>query len=304
MKDVSLLGAPMDLGGARRGTDMGPNAVRIAGLEAALRSQGHDFLDLGNIEVADISTISVGDTSARYLNEIATSCEKIRDAVSQTLGAGRFPLVVGGDHAIACGTVAGVSDHYAAQGESIGLLWFDAHGDMNTPESSPSGNVHGMPLAACVGRGPDALTRLGERLPLVDAANTAVVGVRSIDDAERKVVEELGVRVFTTREIDARGMFAVMTDAIEIVTNGTAGFHVSFDVDGSDPTAAPGVGTPEPGGLTYRESHLFMEMAAESERAVSLEVTEINPILDRGNTTAEFAVEMCLSALGQSVLSR
>ena len=304
MKHITLLGAPMDLGGARRGTDMGPNAVRIAGIEASLRAQGHEFTDLGNVDVPDISTLLVNDESMRYVDEIAESCRKIRDSVAQSLNEDKFPLVVGGDHAIACGTVAGVSDHFARKGESIGLLWFDAHGDMNTPQSSPSGNVHGMPLASCLGRGPDALTRLGERLPLVDTVNTAVVGVRSIDPAEANIIEELGVRVFTTREIDARGMFAVMTEAIDIVTNGTAGFHVSFDVDGSDPTAAPGVGTPEPGGLTYRESHLFMEMAAESQRVVSVEVTEINPILDRGNTTAEFAVEMCCSALGQTVLHR
>lgn len=302
MAAVSLIGVPMDLGGARRGTDMGPNAIRIAGIEAALRAQGHRFQDLGNIEVADLARIDLGDTSARYLKEIVAACSDLRDLVGDTLDAGRLPLVIGGDHAIACGTVAGVSDHFASKGGRIGLLWFDAHGDMNTPESTPSGNVHGMPLAACLGRGAEPLTSLARRLPMVDPANTAVVGVRSIDPAEREIVEELGVRVFTTREIDARGMFAVMVDAIEIVTGGTAGFHVSFDVDGSDPAAAPGVGTPVPGGLTYRESHLFMEMVAESGKAVSLEVTEINPILDHGNVTADFAVEMCLSALGHRII--
>lgn len=292
----------MDLGGSRRGTDMGPSAVRIAGLETALREQGHDFEDLGNVSVEDPSSVAVGDKSARYLKQIASSCADIRDTVAGALDSERFPIVVGGDHSIAVGTVAGVSDHFDRLGESIGLLWFDAHGDMNTPESSPSGNIHGMPLAACLGRGDDALTALGRRCPLVSTENVAVVGVRSLDTAERRIVEDLGVRVYTMREIDARGLYEVMGEALEIVTRGTAGFHISFDVDGTDPVVATGVGTPVPGGLTYRESHLFMELAAESKRAVSLEITEINPILDTHNRTADFAVGLCLSALGQSVL--
>lgn len=292
----------MDLGGSRRGTDMGPNAVRIAGIESALRARGHDFEDLGNLMVEDASAVSPGDARVRYLKQIAASCADIRDAVTRTMSANRFPIVVGGDHSIACGTVAGVSNHFDTMGESIGLLWFDAHGDMNTPDSSPSGNIHGMPLAACLGQGERALTRLGRRFPLIDTKHVAVLGVRSLDAAERDVVEKLGVRVYTMREIDARGMFAVMAEAIEIVTKGTAGFHISFDVDGTDPAVATGVGTPVPGGLTYRESHLFMELAAESNRVVSLEIAEINPILDTNNHTAEFAVGLCLSALGQCVL--
>jgi arginase len=292
----------MDLGGSRRGTDMGPNAVRIAGIEESIHSRCDDFEDLGNIRVADASAISTGDQRARYLPEIVAVCSDLRTAVARALDAGRLPVVVGGDHSIACGTVAGVSDHFHGQGQSIGLLWFDAHGDLNTPDSSPSGNVHGMPLAACLGQGETPLASLGHRFPLVDARHVAVVGVRSLDTVEREIVDRLGVRVYTMREIDARGMFAVMAEALDIVTRGTAGFHLSFDVDGVDPTVATGVGTPVPGGLTYRESHLFMELVAESGGVVSLEVTEINPILDTGNHTAELAVGLCLSALGQQIL--
>jgi arginase len=242
------------------------------------------------------------DPRARFLEEIASSCGLLRDRVREVLDGGRFPLVVGGDHAIACGTVAGISSHHAARGERIGLLWYDAHGDMNTPESSPSGNIHGMPLAACIGRGLDELTRLGERFPMVDTRNTVAVGVRSLDERERAIVQETGLRVFTMREIDMRGMHDVMVEALEIVNDGTAGFHLSFDVDGADPSVAPGVGTPVPGGMDFRESHLFMEMVAETRRLVGLEITEINPILDERNRTAQVAVDLALSALGKLVL--
>jgi arginase len=299
---VTLIGVPMDLGGARRGTDMGPNAVRIAGIAEAVAQEGFRFCDLGNIAVADRSSLETGDHSARYLEPIVATCGELRSTVTKTLDNGELPLVVGGDHSIAVGTVAGVSDHFVQRDQTIGLLWFDAHGDLNTPDSSPSGNVHGMPLAACLGRGHQRLTELAQRLPMVEPKATAVVGVRSIDRREREVVEDLGVRVFTMREIDERGMHAVMTEALEIVSAGTAGYHVSFDVDGADPAVASGVGTPVPGGLTYRESHLFMEMVAEHGGATSLEITEINPILDTHNRTAEFAVGLCLSALGQQTL--
>lgn len=300
--DIAMIGAPMDLGGGRRGTDMGPNGVRLAGIEAAITELGFGFQDTGNIQVADFSDQDAGNTNAKYLNEIVTSCAELSVRTEAALVSGQFPYVVGGDHSIAVGTVAGVSSHFDRQNKKIGLLWYDAHGDMNTPETSPSGNVHGMPLASCLGLGPDELSRLGSRFPLVDASKVAVVGVRSIDDKEKQLVKEMGLRVFTMREIDMVGMHQVMTEALEIVTSDTAGFHISFDVDGADPSIAPGVGTPVKGGLNLRESHLFMEMAAETEKVLSLEITEINPILDMANQTSKLAVSLTQSALGKLIL--
>lgn len=301
-KDISLIGVPMDLGGGHRGVDMGPSALRIAGIERAVRAMGLDFEDRGNVTVDVPERLQPRDESARFLREIAAACEDLRDEVLEVLGADRLPLVVGGDHSIACGTVAGLSSWHHRRGEKIGLIWFDAHGDMNTPETSPSGNVHGMPLAACIGRGPEALTRLGERFPLVDVDNAVAVAVRSLDRREREIIQQSGVRVITMREIDQRGIHDVMTEAFEIATRGTAGFHLSFDMDGTDPDVAPGVGTPVPGGTTLRESHLVMELVAETRQLLGLELTEINPILDHENQTAEAAVELAASALGKLVL--
>jgi arginase len=292
----------MDLGGGRRGVDMGPSALRIAGIEAAIRGMGLGFEDLGNVHVEQPESHAPERSDARFLDEIVTSCEKLRDCVTDSMNRGLFPIVVGGDHSIACGTVAGVSNHLADKGGKLGLLWFDAHGDMNTPETSPSGNIHGMPLASCLGEGLDGLTRLGDAYPMVDLSNACAVGVRSLDRSERQMVKKTGLRIFTMREIDMRGMHDVMVDALEIVMDGTAGFHVSFDMDGTDPSVAPGVGTPVSGGLNLRECHLFMEMVAETEQLVSLELTEINPILDIHNQTAQVAVDLTLSALGKLVL--
>ena len=305
-QQVALIGVPMDLGGGRRGVDMGPSALRIAAIESrmesTLKAMGRGFVDLGNIHVDQPDSNEPINEKARFLREISGACALLRDKVLGALEQGLFPLVVGGDHSIACGTMAGVSSFYARKNENLGLLWFDAHGDMNTPDSSPSGNIHGMPLASCLGQGLPDLTKLGERFPMVDIKNTCAVGVRSLDARERKIVQDTGLKVFTMREIDTRGMHEVMVEALAIVNNGTAGFHLSFDVDGSDPNVAPGVGTPVPGGLDFRESHLFMELVAETGRLVSLELTEINPILDVHNQTAQFAVDMILSALGKSVL--
>jgi arginase len=300
--DVSLIGVPMDLGGGRRGVDMGPSAIRIAGLERTLRAMGLDFEDRGNVPVDVPESLQPVNEKARFLREIAQACESLRDRVIGVLDDERLPLVVGGDHSIACGTVAGISSWYHRRQEKIGLLWFDAHGDMNTPETSPSGNIHGMPLAACLGRGLPELTRLGERFPMVEAKNAVAVAVRSLDRREREIIHDIGVRVITMREIDQRGIQDVMTEALEIVNDGTAGFHLSFDLDGTDPEVAPGVGTPVAGGTTLRESHLVMELAAESDRMVGLEFTEINPILDQQNKTARTAVELAASALGKLIL--
>ena len=301
-KKVAMLGVPMDLGGGRRGVDMGPSGIRIANLEARVRELGVEFEDRGNVAVDQPESLDPEDPRARFLKEIAVSCEELRDRVGGALEEGLFPLVIGGDHSIACGTVAGMSRHYHARGEKIGLIWFDAHADMNTPETTPSGNIHGMPLAACLGLGPGALVDLAATVPMVAPSNAVLVGVRSVDEEERRLVKEIGLKVFTMREIDMLGIHEVMKRAIAIASEGTAGFHLSFDLDGTDPSVAPGVGTPVSGGTTLRESHLVMEHVAASGKLIGLEMTEINPILDDGNQTARAAVELILSALGKTVL--
>jgi len=301
-RKVGFVGVPMDLGGARRGTNVGPTGVRHAGMAEAIESLGIEFTDTGNIEIADVIELKAKDSTAKYLQEISAACVALRDRVKTIFEKGEIPLSVGGDHSIAVGTVAGASDIYYSKGDSIGLLWFDAHGDMNTPDSTESGNVHGMPLAACLGLGRAELTKMGSRFPLVDPSNACVVGVRSLDHREKDLIKEIGLRVFTMREIDIRGMHDVMVEALEIVNSGTAGFHLSFDVDGADPSIAPGVGTPVPAGLGLRECHLFMEMVAETENMVSLDVTEINPLLDNHNETSKLAVELCQSAFGKLIL--
>ena len=301
-RKVAMIGVPMDLGGGRRGVDMGPSAMRIADLERHVRSLGIEFEDRGNVPVQDPESLQPDNPKARFLDEIAECCVRLKGRVEGILDDGCFPLVIGGDHSIACGTVAGITSHYHKQKEKVGLIWFDAHGDMNTPETSVSGNIHGMPLAACLGHGPDALTRIGQRFPMVDVENSVLVGVRSLDERERDMIRETGVKCFIMRDIDTMGIHRVMGEAIEIASAGTAGFHLSFDLDGTDPSVAPGVGTPVPGGTTYRESHTVMEAAAESGRLVGLEMTEINPILDTRNATARAAVELVLSALGKVIL--
>lgn len=301
-RKVTMLGVPMDLGGGRRGVDMGPSAMRIADIGPAIRSLGLEFEDGGNVGVREPESMGPEDLAARYLPEISECCGRLRARVEALLDSEIFPLVVGGDHSIACGTISGLSSHYHRRGERIGLIWFDAHGDMNTPATTESGNIHGMPLAACLGHGPSALTHLGERVPMVEAENVTLVGVRSLDAGERELVRSTGVRCITMKDVDSFGIHAVMEEAINRATSGTSGFHLSFDIDGTDPAVAPGVGTPVPGGISYREAHTVMELVAESERLLGLEMTEINPILDNQNQTARAAVEFVLSALGKRVL--
>jgi arginase len=301
-RTVAFLGVPMDLGGGRRGVDMGPSAMRIAGIEAGVRALGLGFEDRGNVPVPEPTSRVPRNPKARFLDEIAAACAELRRRVERALADGRFPVVIGGDHSIACGTIAGISSHYHRQKQKIGLIWFDAHGDMNTPESTESGNVHGMPLAACIGRGAPELVNLGERVPMVDVEKAVLIGVRTIDPRERQEIKASGIHVFTVKDIDMHGVHKVMKMAIEIASAGTAGFHLSFDVDGMDPAVAPGVGTPVFGGTTLRESHLIMEHAAESGKLLGLEITEINPILDNQNATARVAVDLVLSALGKAVL--
>ncbi|MBS1856337.1 MAG: arginase [Acidobacteria bacterium] len=299
---VAIIGAPLDLGQDRRGVDMGPSALRFANLNARVAALGYEVEDYGNIPVEQKETLPAGEANAKYLEPIAAACTALAGRVSTALAAGVLPLVLGGDHSVAVGTVAGVAGTFRERGERIGLIWLDAHADMNTPESSPSGNIHGMPLACILGDGPAPLAELGGFHPKVSAENTVIVGLRDVDFAEKAHVRHSGLRAFTMRDIDERGLRAVMDEAIRIAAAGTAGIHVSLDMDFCDPVHAPGVGTPVRGGATYREAHLAMEMICDSRRMVSLEVVEVNPVIDERNRTADFAVELITSGLGKRIL--
>ncbi len=299
---VRIIGVPMDLGQSRRGVDMGPSALRVAGLLTRLKQLGHQVEDIGNVSVKQPEELHYGEKRAKYLNEIAETCRGLAEMVERTLQEGCLPIVLGGDHSLAVGSMTGVASHFRKQSKRIGYLWLDAHGDMNTPESSPSGNVHGMPLASIMGYGAPELVELFDFKPKVEPRNVALVGVRELDAKERKLVKESGVHVFTMRDIDERGMREVMSEAIKFASDDADGVAVSLDMDFVDPADAPGVGTPVRGGVTYREAHLAMEMIADSEAMVSLEVVEINPVIDLHNKTALLGVEMVLSALGKKIL--
>ncbi len=299
---IAIIGAPLDMGCDRRGVDMGPSALRVANLNGKLAALGFHVEDLGNVPVDQRESIAEGPTHAKYLPQIAATCERLAYMVSSAMASGKTPLVLGGDHSIAVGTVSGVARQLALEHKKLGVLWIDAHTDMNTPATSPSGNVHGMPLACLVGTGPDELVKMFGFSPKVDAANVALIGIRDVDVNEREIVKASGVTCFTMREVDERGMRAVVSDAIEIATRGTAGFHLSLDLDCVDPDYAPGVGTPVSGGMTYRETHLAMEMIADNGKMISMEVVEVNPVIDQVNRTAHLAVELVLSALGKKIL--
>jgi len=301
-KKIRILGVPLDLGQARRGVDMGPSAVRVAGLEARLESLGHIVEDGGNFAVAIPEQKKEGDPRAKYLKEITATCSKHADMVLKTLEAGKFPLVLGGDHSVAAGTVAGVAEFYRRQQQKVGLIWIDAHADINTPETSPSGNVHGMPLAAIMGLGPAELANIYNFSPKVHAENCVLVGVRDIDACEKENIRKTGIEVYTMRDIDERGMRTVIEEALRVAGRGTAGYHVSLDMDWIDPEDAPGVGTPVRGGASYREGHLAMEIIADHGRMTSFEIVEVNPVIDEHNRTADLAVELALSALGKKIL--
>lgn len=299
---ISILGAPLDLGAGRRGVDMGPSAMRLAGLNSRLASLGYEVEDLGNVAVAQQESTPTGAENAKYLPQIAKTCIKLATMMETVFANSRFPLVLGGDHSIAAGTVAGVSQMYRQRGENIGLIWIDAHADMNTPESSPSGNVHGMPLACCIGRGPRELTDIFDFSPKVEVGNVALVGIRDVDERERTLVRESGITAFTMRDIDERGLRSVMEQALAVATTDTAGFHLSLDMDSVDPDEAPGVGTPVRGGMTYREAHLAMETVCDCNRMLSMEIVEVNPVLDSANRTALLGVELVMSAMGKKIL--
>jgi arginase len=299
---VRIIGVPMDLGQSRRGVDMGPSALRVAGLQARLKQLGHQVEDIGNIPVKQAEEMPVGEKRAKYMAEIAETCKDLAEIVQKCLEEDFVPLVLGGDHSIAAGAVSGVAAHFRKEKKQIGYIWLDAHGDMNTPESSPSGNVHGMPLAAVMGYGAPELVDLLGFKPKVEPQNIVLVGVRDLDLQERRLVKKSGVRVFTMRDIDERGMREVMADALKYATDDTDGISVSLDMDFVDPSDAPGVGTPVRGGVTYREAHLAMEMIADSDAMASMEVVEINPVIDEHNRTALLGVELILSGLGQKIL--
>jgi arginase len=301
-KQIRVIGVPLDLGQSRRGVDMGPSAVRVAGLEARLEAIGHNVEDAGNVAVAIPEQKKEGAANAKYLKEITATCTKSAELVTKTLEAGKVPLLLGGDHSVAAGTVAGVAAFYRRQSQRIGLIWIDAHSDINTPDTSPSGNVHGMPLAAIMGLGPAELANILDFSPKVQAENCVLVGIRDVDTHEKENIRKAGIEVFTMRDIDERGMRTVMEEALRLAGRGTAGYHLSLDMDWIDPEDAPGVGTPVWGGATYREAHLAMEIIADHGRMLSMEIVEVNPVIDERNQTADLAVELSLSAFGKKIL--
>ena len=302
-RNIRVIGVPLDMGASRRGVDMGPSAMRVAGLEARLEALGHHVSDAGNIRVEVPETQAYGAENARYLAQIAEICTRTADVVLKALEDGMTPLVLGGDHSIAAGSISGVSHFYRRRNQPIGVLWIDAHSDINTPETSPSGNVHGMPLAALLGLGPEPLGNIYGYAPKILPENTVLVGVRDIDAAERANIKRAGIgEVYTMRDIDERGMRTVMEEALRAAGRGTAGYHVSLDMDWIDPEDAPGVGTPVRGGATYREAHLAMEIIADHGRLLSFEMVEVNPVIDEHNRTADLAVELACSAFGKKIL--
>ena len=309
---VCLLGVPLDLGAGCRGVDMGPSAMRRAGIAARVERLGYAVEDAGNLEAPVAEALDgPGDQRARYLTEVVRVLDDLAARVRSVRCRGRLPVVLGGDHSIALGTVSGMTGSgdpaggHGGRVERLGLVWVDAHADANTPETSPSGNLHGMPVAALFGRGPEALTRVGgfaSGAARLEPGNAALIGVRSVDEAEAETIAGLGVRVYTMEEVDRRGIGPVVDEALALALAGTDGFHLSLDMDGLDPSVAPGVGTPVPGGLTYREAHALMEAVAASGGLRSLEVAEVNPIRDIRNQTAEVAVELVASTLGKRIL--
>jgi len=301
-RHIKVLGVPIDLGGAHRGGDMGPSALRVAGLIEGLRAIGHRVTDLGNVPVPTPQSREPGDPRARFLPEIAAVCSEVTATIAREYEPGQGLVVLGGDHSAAVGSISGVAATHGGRGERIGVVWIDAHTDMNTPETSPSGNVHGMPVAMLLGHGPDELVSLGGPAPKVCPENFVQVAIRSVDPTEKPLVSSSGVQIYTMREVDELGIREVMKAAIRKATDGTAGFHLSFDMDGVDAAVAPGVGTPVRGGLTYREAHLLAEVAHDSGRMLAMDMMEVDPAADVRNTTAALGAELVWSAFGKSIL--
>jgi len=299
---VSIMGVPLGYGASMAGVDIGPAAMRVARLNQRIAQLGYEVRDLGDLRVARPVTAAEAGDKLKYLSEITQACEELAKEVRNILGSGELPIILGGDHSIAIGSISGVASFYRERNEAVGLIWFDAHADMNTPETTPSGNIHGMPLAAVLGYGAPELTQVAGFAPKLDPRYCAHIGARDVDQGERDLIRKLGMRFFTMREIDERGMSACMDDAIAIAQRAPGGYCVTLDVDALDPGDAPGSGTVVRGGLTYRESHLAMEKIAEAGGMRSLEVVEINTALDSNNRTAELGVELVLSALGKTIL--
>jgi len=302
MRPVHVIGVSLDLGGNRRGVDMGPSAFRIAGLGERLAALGVSVVDDGDLVAPIPETKSFGDPGKKYIREIARVCEKLYKTSLAAFDSGGFPLVLGGDHSLAAGSVAATAEFVRRDGKPLGLIWVDAHGDMNTPATSGSGNVHGMPLASLLGPEPPELSRIGGFSPKVLPRHTVLIGIRNLDEREKEIVRGSGVHVFTMKDIDRSGIASVAEQALALAGAETGGVHVSFDLDVCDPTIAPGVGTPVKGGLDYREAHMVMEMVAESNRLMGLDLVEVNPILDTQNQTAVLASELALSAVGQRII--
>ena len=303
MKAVHIIGVPLDLGGGRRGVDMGPSAFRIAGLGERIGALGYTIVDKGDLPAPIPETQELRDERKKYIRDIAKVCQKVYQTAAASLDEGAMPILLGGDHSLGAGSVAAAAEWAKRTRQlPIGLLWIDAHGDMNTPATSLSGNVHGMPLAALLGGEPAELARIGTFSPKVEAAHTVLVGIRNLDEREKVAVRESHVHVFTMKDIDRQGVASVIEQAVQLAGDGTAGIHVSFDMDVCDPSIAPGVGTPVKGGLDYREAHMVMEIVADSGLLTSLDLVEVNPTLDVRNMTAQLGTELALSALGMKIL--
>jgi len=301
-RSIEVIGVPVDLGAGRRGVDMGPSAIRIADLEPRLEQLGHKVQDIGDLDVMIPETQKVGEGKLRYKVPILAACQSLCEKVEKSLERSRMPLVLGGDHSIAIGSIAGSTNYFARQGEQLGLIWFDAHGDANTPETTPSGNIHGMSLAVSLGLGDPDLVQLGGRAPKILARNAVLIGIRDLDPGERDTLKKTGVTVYTMRDVDERGMRDVVDEAIRIASDNTGGVHLSFDLDVVDPEDAPGTGTPVWGGITYREAHLAMEMLADRAQIVAIDLVEVNPVLDTQNMTGILAAELAQSVLGKRIL--
>ncbi|OIK16814.1 arginase [Bacillus sp. MUM 116] len=298
MKKLSIIGMPMDLGQMRRGVDMGPSAIRYAGINERLKPLFDEIHDMGDIPIGRPEVVVDEESNLRNLDLVAEKNTLLAEKVDEVIQSGSFPLVLGGDHSIAIGTLAGVAKHY----KNLGVIWYDAHGDLNTAETSPTGNIHGMPLAASLGLGHPLLTQLGGYSPKIKPENVVIIGARALDDGEKELIKEIGIKVYTMHEIDRIGMTKVMEETITYLKEKTDGVHLSLDLDGLDPIDAPGVGTPVMGGISYRESHLAMEMLEESKIITSAEFVEVNPILDEKNKTATCAVALMGSLFGEKLL--
>ena len=301
-RGIQIIGVPLDLGAARRGTDGGPSALRIAGLGSSLAKLGHKVLLEQDVNVPAMETRQSGKCQPRFKSEILEVCIKLAESTKVALTENKLPLIIGGDHSIALGTVSGVSSYYRDHSLNIGLVWFDAHADMNIPEFSPSGNIHGMPLAHLLGYGDDDLASIMGFKVKVRPENVALVGIRDVDQEERRLIRESGISTFTMRDIDELGMARISREVMQIVNHNTAGFHLSFDVDVCDPSVIPGSGTLVPGGVSYREAHLLLEHCADSGKMLSMEVAELNPFLDQSNVSAQRVISLIQSAFGCSIL--